>query len=104
MDYIISENRLLRLIDSYLEENYGTLHEVPVEQSDYREGDFDLLTDQGDLVMRFMDHNLGLYTQLYYTLMSLFNLSGEEIEHIFELWFKKNYPDKLLLTVYCSIY
>jgi hypothetical protein len=104
MDYIISEDRLIRLIDKYMNESFGELKEIPSEHVNAREGDFDLVSNDGRIMFSYLDYNLAIYTNLYYTLMGLFNLSGIQIERIFELWFKKHYPNSLLLSVYCSIY
>jgi hypothetical protein len=104
MDYIISERRLIRLIDDYIKESFGKLKKIPSGHLNASEGDFDILSEDGKTLFTFVDHGLSIYTSFYHTLMRLFNLTGVQIEHLIGLWFKEHFPDELLLDVFCSIY
>jgi len=102
MDYIITENRLLRLIDNYIEETFGELKKIPYKHINAREGDFELVSEDKTIFL-FMDHSLEVDKNLFNDLKGLFNLSGSEMAQLFEIWFQKHFPDDLLLQVYASI-
>ena len=104
MEYIIAENRLIRLIDNYIDDTLGELRKVDYVDVNAREGDFEILDENGGLVARYVDYHFGVKQQLFLDIMNYFNLSNSETEGLFKIWFEKKYPDNLLLGAYCSIY
>jgi hypothetical protein len=45
MKYIITENRLVGLVDKYIEDSVGKLRKFPLEHINAREDDFELVDD-----------------------------------------------------------
>jgi hypothetical protein len=104
MDYIISEQRLVKIIDKYITDTVGELQVVDSTNVNAREGDFEIIDENEDLVFEFVDHHLGIKQQLFLNIMNYFNLSNSETEGLFQRWFEYRYPDNLIIAAYCSIY
>jgi hypothetical protein len=104
MEYIITESRLIKIIDKYITDTVGELHVVDSTNVNAREGDFEIIDDKEDLVFEFVDHHLGIKQQLYLTVKNYLNLNDSETEGIFQRWFEYKFPDELILNAYCSIY
>jgi hypothetical protein len=103
MEYIISENRLIKLIDKYIEEGIGKFKKIPSNDVNARDGDFKLVTDDGTSIFDYEDYHLGVNPDLFYTLMGLFNIDKNEIKNLIEKWFSFHFPDSVLIQVYCSL-
>jgi hypothetical protein len=99
MKYIITENRLVDLVDKYLEDSIGRLRIFPLEHMNARENDFELVDDSGQTNFIYFDYGLGVEENLYIKMLSLFNLNHRELEKLLEKWFTKHY-DGMVLTVY----
>jgi hypothetical protein len=104
MEYIISENRLIKLIDKYIEERIGKLKKIPSNDVNARDGDFELVADDGTLIFGYLDYHLSVKPDLFYSLMGLFNLNKNELENLIEKWFSSHFPDSFLIQAYCSLY
>lgn len=104
MDYIITEQRLIKLIDKYITDTVGKLYITDSTNVNAREGDFEIIDDKGDLVFEFLNHNLGIKQQLFLTIMNYLNMNNSETEGLFRRWFEYRYPDNLIIAAYCSIY
>ena len=104
MKYIISENRLINLLDKYIEESVGKLKKIPSNDVNARDGDFELVADDGTLVFGYLDYHLSVKPDLFYTLMGLFNVNKNELEKLIEKWFASHFPDSFLIRAYCSFY
>ena len=102
MKYIITENRLVDLVDKYLEDSIGRLRIFPLTHINAREDDFELVDDGGQTNFTYFDYGLGVEENLYLKMMSLFNLNNRELEKLLEKWFTKHY-DGMVLTVYPMI-
>ena len=50
MKYIITENRLVDFVDKYLEDSVGRLRVFPLTHINAREGDFELVKDNGETI------------------------------------------------------
>jgi hypothetical protein len=100
--YIITENRLVDLVDKYLEDSIGRLRIFPLTHINAREDDFELVDDGGQTNFTYFDYGLGVEENLYLKMMSLFNLNNRELEKLLEKWFTKHY-DGMVLTVYPMI-
>jgi hypothetical protein len=99
MKYIITENRLVDLVDKYLEDSIGRLRIFPLTHMNAREDDFELVDDSGQTNFIYFDYGLGVEENLYLKMLSLFNLNHKELEKLLEKWFTKHY-DGMVLTVY----
>ena len=99
MKYIITENRMVDLVDKYLEDSIGRLRVFPLEHMNAREDDFELVDDSGQTNFIYFDYGLGVEENLYIKMLSLFNLNHRELEKLLEKWFTKHY-DGMVLTVY----
>jgi hypothetical protein len=104
MEYIITESRLIKIIDKYITDTVGELHVVDSTNVNAREGDFEIIDDKEDLVFEFVDHHLGIKQQLFLTIMNYLNMNTSETEGLFKRWFEYKFPDELILNTYCSIY
>jgi hypothetical protein len=100
MKYVITENRLVNLVDNYLEDSVGRLRKFPIVHINAREDDFELVNDKGQTIFTYHDYHLGVEEHLFYKMMSLFNLEKKELEKLFEKWFEKNYPDSMVIAAY----
>ena len=99
MKYLITENRLVDIVDKYLEDSIGRLRKFPLDHINAREDDFELADDSGETIFTYFDYGLGVEENLYTKMMSLFNLSHKELEKLLENWFTKHY-DGMVLTIY----
>ena len=52
MKYIITENRLVGLVDKYIEDSVGKLRKFPLEHINAREDDFELVDDSDETIFR----------------------------------------------------
>jgi hypothetical protein len=100
MKFTITENRLVDFIDKYLENVVGNLRILPIDHINAREGDFQVMSDNGIIIFYYMDYQLGVDKKLFSTMLSLFNLKKEELEKLLEKWFKTRFPDNLVISVY----
>lgn len=99
MKYLITENRLVDLVDKYLEDSVGKLRKFPLEHINAREDDFELVDDGDNTIFTYFDYGLGVEDTLYVKMLSLFNLNHRELEKLLEKWFSKHY-DGMVLTIY----
>ena len=99
MKYLITENRLVDIVDKYLDDSIGRLRKFPLDHINAREDDFELADDSGETIFTYFDYGLGVEENLYTKMMSLFNLSHKELEKLLEKWFTKHY-DGTVLTIY----
>jgi len=99
MKYLITENRLVDIVDKYLEDSIGRLRIFPLTHMNAREDDFELVDDSGQTNFIYFDYGLGVEENLYLKMLSLFNLNHKELEKLLEKWFTKHY-DGMVLTVY----
>jgi hypothetical protein len=99
MKYIIKENRLVDIVDKYLEDSIGKLRKFPLDHMNAREDDFELSDDSGETIFTYFDYGLGVEENLYLKMLSLFNLNHKELEKLLEKWFSKHYGD-MVITVY----
>lgn len=103
MKYLITENRLVDFTDKYLADSLGRLRKFPITHINAREDDFELVTDRGETIFTYHDYHLGVEENLFYKMMSLFNLDKRETEKLLEKWFNKHYPDNMVITAYPMI-
>lgn len=104
MKYIISEDRLLRLVDEYITSVVG---ELIVTKSSHQLGDekdFDIVDENGNMVFQYFGKHLGVSRNLFATISELFGRSISETKKLIQLWFEKKYPDEPIYDVYYSIY
>jgi hypothetical protein len=99
MKYIITENRMVDLVEKYLEDSIGRLEIFPLEHINAREDDFELANNSGETIFTYFDYGLGVEENLYLKMLSLFNLNHKELEKLLEKWFSKHY-DGMVLSVY----
>jgi hypothetical protein len=100
MKYIITENRMVGIIEKYIQDRVGKLRKYPTHHINARDGDYEFANNKGETIFRLMDHDLGVDEPLYLQMLSLFNLNDRELEELIKLWFKTHYPDSLILSVY----
>jgi hypothetical protein len=99
MKYLITENRLVDIVDKYLEDSIGRLRKFPLDHINAREDDFELADDSGETIFTYFDYGLGVEEKLYIKMLSLFNLNHKELEKLLEKWFTKHY-DGMVLSIY----
>ena len=104
MKYIISEDRLLRLVDEYITSVVGELIATKSSHQLGDEKDFDIVDENGNMVFQYFGKHLGVSKQLFVTISELFGRSFSETEKLIQLWFEKKYPDEPIDDVYYSIY
>ena len=104
MKYIISEDRLLRLVDEYITSVVGELIATKSSHQLGDEKDFDIVDENGNMVFQYFGKHLGVSTQLFVTISELFGRSFSETEDLILRWFEKKYPDERIIAVYYSIY
>jgi hypothetical protein len=104
MEYIITERKLIDLIDRFIETNVGELHKLPLEGINARSDDFVLMNPAGNVVFTFSDHHLSVDKDLFFTLMNLFNINNLELEILLKSWFEYHFPKELILRAQISIY
>ena len=100
MKYLIKEDRLINLVDTYIEESVGELTKIPYDNINAREDDFELIDSNENIIFRYYDYELGMHADLFVKLLSLFNLNAKELTKIIEEWFKLHFPENLVLTLY----
>ena len=104
MDYIITENRLLNLMDNYLTQMVGELEMRYSSNVRAKEDDFELVDKNDNLIFEFVDDHLGISQRLFLTISSLFNTDKSGTEDLFVKWFQKKFPDENIVGAYYSIY
>jgi uncharacterized protein YxjI len=104
MEYIISEDRLVRLVDKYITSVVGELIETKSSHQLGDENDFDIVDENGNMVFQYFGKHLGVSKQLFVTISELFGRSFSETEKLIQRWFEKKYPDEPVQAVYYSIY
>ena len=104
MDYIIKESRLIKLIDNYITESVGKLYKTDSTNVNAREGDFQIIDENGSLVFEYFDYHLVIKQELFVTIMNYLNLNTSQTEGLFRRWFEYRFPDNLIIAAYCSIY
>lgn len=100
MKYLIKEDRLINLIDTYLEDTVGRLRVKPYDSINAREGDFTLVDTNDNTIFRYHDYELGLHEELFTKMLALFNLNARELSKILIDWFNSHFPANLVLTIY----
>jgi hypothetical protein len=105
MDYIISEDRLVKLVDKYITSVVGELIETKSSHHLGDEKDFDLVDENGNMVFQYFGKHLGVSKDLFSNIYGLFShMNVSETEKLIQLWFEKKYPDEPIYDVYYSIY
>ena len=104
MDYIISEDRLLRLVDGYITSVVGELIATKSSHHLGEKEDFDLVDGNENTIFQYFGRHLGVSKQLFLTISELFGRSFSETEKLIQRWFEKKYPDEPVQAVYYSIY
>jgi hypothetical protein len=104
MDYIISEDRLVKLVDKYITLVVGELIERDSSHTIGTEEDFDLVDKNENMIFQFLDQHLGVSQHLFLTISGLFNRNFSETEDLIQRWFENKYPDNPIKAVYYSIY
>ena len=104
MDYIISEDRLVKLVDKYITSLMGELIERESSHHLGEKEDFDLVDGNENMIFQYFGRHLGVSKQLFLTISELFGRSFSETEKLIQRWFEKKYPDEPIESVYYSIY
>lgn len=104
MDYIISEDRLVRLVDKYIATSVGELSMRNSSNIHATEEDFELVDENRNLIFEMLDGHLGVSRNLFATISELFGRSISETEDLIQRWFEKKYPNEPIMAVYYSIY
>ena len=104
MDYIISEDRLLRLVDEYITSVVGELIQIESSHHLGEKEDFDIVDGNENMIFQYFGKHLGVSKNLFVTISELFGRSFSETEKLIQLWFEKKYPDEPIYDVYYSIY
>ena len=104
MKYIISEDRLLRLVDEYITSVVGELIQIESSHHLGEKEDFDLVDGNENTIFQYFGRHLGVGKNLFVTISELFGRSFSETEKLIQLWFEKKYPDEPIYDVYYSIY
>ena len=104
MDYIITESRLVKLIDNYINHTVGELEMKNSSNIRGTKDDFELVDKNGNLIFEFVGGHLGISQRLFETISSLFNINFPETENMFVRWFEKKFPDEVVKDSYYSIY
>ena len=104
MDYIISEDRLVKLVDKYIATVVGELIQRESSHSIGEEEDFDLVDGNENMIFQYFSKHLGVSKNLFVTISEMFGRNFSETEKLIQLWFEKKYPDEPVQAVYYSIY
>ena len=104
MKYIINESKLISFLDKVIEDSVGKLEMEPLLDINAREDDFKLVNSNNETIFTYMDYELSVNKNLYYTLGNLFNLKEDELRNLIQKWFEKNYHGHLVIGVYYSPY
>jgi len=104
MEYTISESRLVKLIDGYITSVIGDLTLKDSSNIHATNQDFELVDGNRKLMFEFIDGHLGVSQELFYTIMTMFNLNQSQTEDMFVKWFEKRFPYERIVASYYSIY
>ena len=104
MDYIISEDRLVRLVDKYITSTIGDLTLKGSSNIHATNQDFELVDQNRKLMFEFIDGHLGISHELFFMIMSMFNLTRTQTEDMFVKWFERRFPYERIVDSYYSIY
>jgi hypothetical protein len=104
MEYTIAESRLVKLMDNYITSIIGDLNLRGSSNIRATPQDFELVDQNRKLIFEFIDGELGVSQELFFTIMSMFNLDGWRTEDMFVKWFEKRFPYERIESSYCSIY
>ena len=104
MKYIISEDRLVGLVDKYITSTVGELIQRESSHHLGDEKDFDIVDGNENMIFQYFGKHLGVSKNLFVTISELFGRSFSETEKLIQLWFEKKYPDEPIYDVYYSIY
>ena len=104
MKYIISEDRLLRLVDEYITSVVGELIQIESSHHLGEKEDFDLVDGNENTIFQYFGKHLGVSKNLFVTIGELFGRNVSETEKLIQRWFEKKYPDEPVQAVYYSIY
>jgi uncharacterized protein YxjI len=104
MDYIISEDRLVKLVDKYITLVVGELIQIESSHHLGEKEDFDLVDENENTIFQYFGRHLGVSKQLFLTIGELFGRNVSETEDLILRWFEKKYPDERIIAVYYSIY
>ena len=104
MKYIISEDRLLRLVDEYITSVVGELIQIESSHHLGEKEDFDLVDGNENTIFQYFGKHLGVSKNLIVTIGELFGRNVSETEKLIQRWFEKKYPDEPVQAVYYSIY
>lgn len=105
MKYIIREDRLVRLVDEYIDTVVGELIQRESSHHLGDETDFDIVDENGNMIFQYFGKHLGVSKDLFSKIYGLFaHINVSETEKLIQLWFEKKYPDEPVQAVYYSIY
>ena len=104
MEYTIAESRLVKLMDNYITRRVGDLYMRNSSNIHATAKDFELVDINRNLIFEMIDGNLGVSQELFYKIMSMFNMNYSETENMFVRWFETRYPNEYIVASYCSIY
>lgn len=104
MEYIIAESRLVKLLDNYITRRVGKLRMRNSSNIRAKEEDFELVDENRNLIFEMIDGHLGISYELFYKIMSMFNMNYTETENLFVKWFEHRYPNERIVASYYSIY
>jgi hypothetical protein len=104
MEYTIAESRLVKLMDNYITSIIGDLTMKNSSNMHATEEDFELVDRNRKLIFEMIHGHLGVSQELFYTIMSMFNLSQSQTENMFVKWFEKRFPHERIVDSYYSIY
>jgi hypothetical protein len=104
MDYIITESRLVKIIDNYIGQTVGNLEMKNSTNIRGTKDDFELVDKNGNIIFEFVAGHLGVSQRLFFTIKNLFNLNDSETENMFVRWFEKKFPNEKIKDSYYSIY
>jgi hypothetical protein len=104
MDYIISEDRLIKLVDKYITLSVGELIERESSHQLGDEKDFDIVDKNGNMIFQYFRKHLGVSQYLFVSISDLFSINQSVTENLFQRWFEQKYPDLPIKDVYHSIY
>jgi hypothetical protein len=104
MDYIISEDRLVKLVDKYIATVVGELIVTKSSHQFANKEDFDIVDKDGNMIFQYFARHLGVSQHLFSSISDLFSINQSVTENLFQRWFEQKYPDLPLKDVYPSIY
>ncbi len=105
MDYIISEDRFVSLIDKYITLAVGELIKTKSSHQHGEKEDFDLIDKNDNIIFQYLrGGHLGVSRNLFLTISELFGRNIPETEGLIQRWFEKKYPNKPVKDVYYSMW